>query len=510
MNNLNILKKYFSPAGTAESEGNILDAAFIDVNDHLEIINPPYASPRLLIGKKGSGKSAFVRVFKSRMLSAGMPVLLLKPNDLDLNDLKPEDSLGQMVKKARVSLLRAIGIGIGTQLNGFLVTGTDSKLATFAVENGAKERDMLQKLHLVLTEIGKSATLVDFKSITNALQAISAKQIEDAIYQNIGKTKKAFFVLLDDTDQLAAPADKTHLNRIWAFLLATRTILDDCDGIRMIITLRREVWTRLQRDEAGQRDQVDHFRGLVHHLNPTEDHVKAILLRRLELAKHVLIENHLLNKLDQFSDEFAPFFEGSGVLLPYTNIHTSWCDLIVKRSRERPRDAIQLVAHLAKWADKSGRQKISENEVPFCLKIYSEERADDIKREADAECPQIKEIIRSFAKIEYTEGSFKANADQIQKHLLLLPNRFGIQLFGQSLNGGRHDHALLLWKYLFDIGFFGARSDDSSQPRGFDHTVAFESLDLISKERWNDMQKFIWEINPAYRDFLIAERPRLF
>jgi hypothetical protein len=51
--------------------------------------------------------------------------------------------------------------------------------------------------------------------------------------------------------------------------------------------------------------------------------------------------------------------------------------------------------------------------------------------------------------------------------------------------------------------------DDPDKPRGFDHKMVLNQPDLICAERWSDLAKYEWEINPAYRDFLISENAGL-
>jgi hypothetical protein len=92
-------------------------------------------------------------------------------------------------------------------------------------------------------------------------------------------------------------------------------------------------------------------------------------------------------------------------------------------------------------------------------------------------------------------------------HLVKLPGQMGIFIYGKSLSANKNE-IFLLWRFLYDIGFFGARIETDvtkNQPKGFDHLMANKTPDLINKDRWNDMQKCTWEINPAYRDYLISE-----
>ena len=92
------------------------------------------------------------------------------------------------------------------------------------------------------------------------------------------------FLLFDDTDQVASPSDSLHLNRLWALILALRKLSEELTNLTIIVTLRSDIWLRLQRDEKGQRDQIDHFRPLIVDLAVGEDLLARILRRRFELA----------------------------------------------------------------------------------------------------------------------------------------------------------------------------------------------------------------------------------
>jgi len=49
--------QYYVPTGTTEGERHILRDAFVQFDQYAKIITPPPGSPRILVGKKGSGKS---------------------------------------------------------------------------------------------------------------------------------------------------------------------------------------------------------------------------------------------------------------------------------------------------------------------------------------------------------------------------------------------------------------------------------------------------------------------
>ena len=482
MNALKILLDYFG-SGTAETELNFLDKAFVPHEDYLEIITLSPASPRLLVGKKGSGKSAFLKFFSIQMSEGGIPVLMLRPKDIALEINETTDtSLGSLTRIAEKALLKAIGIQIGAGKSGLLIKDEDKKLFQLAQEEGYKNEDTVQKILNILTPLGMSIKKIDFKKISSSIKGVKDNQIKESIQSSFANSQNLFYLLIDDTDQLASPDKPDHLNRIWAFLLATRSIMEECNNIKCIITLRNEVWKRLGRSEAGQRDQVDHFRNSIYFLNPDEESVRKIIEKRLLLA-----QDKLGNKT-KYTDLYAPFFETERVIIPSTESeYRYWSDFIVKSSRERPRDAIQLVSMLAHDSKSKKNDTILSDNAKSILETYSEQRVDDLKREVDEECPEIKEIVRSFAGKKYDHGSFTFKPESAYNHLNKLPSNFSLKLFGKVLSPDKREDIFSLWRFLHEIGFLNARKSDTRMKHGYRHISSEEDPELVSISRWNDM-----------------------
>jgi hypothetical protein len=47
--------------GTAEAEGDFLSEVFVPFDTYAEVLSVPSRAPRLMVGKKGSGKSSLLR-----------------------------------------------------------------------------------------------------------------------------------------------------------------------------------------------------------------------------------------------------------------------------------------------------------------------------------------------------------------------------------------------------------------------------------------------------------------
>lgn len=493
--NLKVLIQYFQ-SGTAEGDESFLENVFVPFEQYIDIITIPIGAPRILLGNKGSGKSALLRFFNAQMNEIEMPCLLMRPKDINIPQ-NSDSSLGALTRSCEAAILKAIAGNLGKEIKGLVINEDEKRLLASARSEGLRDDDIIEKMFSLLAPLGKDLVGIDFSKLKLTAPQISTTSIKNSIESNLGKSGKLFYVLIDDTDQIAAPNEPNHLNRIWAFLLASRVIMENCPNIKFIISMRDEVWRRLKRDNSGQRDQVDHFRNLISKINPSEEEIKLIIIKRLEFVNNKLgLRPHLT--------PYNSFFEGNHVLIPTTTEQFRyWDDFIVKRSRERPRDSIQLIYKLAKFALKEGSDNILPKHVLDIMSDYSEERVDDLKRECEQECPQIKEIIRSFSDLQYTEGAFTLHPQDTADFLNTLTTRFSINLLGKTLKHNDNNSTFSLWRFLHEIGFLNARISDSRKEKGFRHIKPEDDPELISPARWNDIQSLTWEIHPSYRDYLI-------
>lgn len=332
--NLNQLLSWF-PSGTAEGEKTILERVFVYVDEFANVMNPPVSNPYLLIGNKGSGKSAIIDFARRVLHQQGVPAILITPFDIDCSELSESHSTGDMVRAFYNVLMSSIATRLSESSTGWF-DGDRATLYREAVESGNRSPDFASRMGKFLAEIAKPLIKVDinkaFPDLTSSTQADLEKAIERSL------NAKSFYVFIDDTDQVANPDKPGHLNRIWALMLAVRRLTEKVPEVKAVVSLRAEVWQRLQVDSAGQRDQTDHFKSLCIMLRSSRGLVENIIDRRLALAAEALKYR---------GDPYVPFFKGELARAPFSEDFRSWKDLIVVRSRERPRDAIQLINALA-------------------------------------------------------------------------------------------------------------------------------------------------------------------
>lgn len=489
--NLEELRRWF-PSGTAEGERGILEKVFVYTNEFKDIIAPLPGNPLLLIGKKGSGKSAIID-FALRVLGyQDVPAIAIRPSDIDSSGIGADDAVGDLTRKFNVVLVSSIAAKLSEKPANFL-RGDAATLYHEAVNAGKISPDAVGRIANVLAISSRIATKVDLNKLLPELMSSTTREVEEAIANTVAD--KRFYIFIDDTDQIANPEKPGHLNRIWALILAVRSLTSNIPELRAIISLRTEVWERLRTEAAGQRDQTDHFTNLCIRLSSDEEQVARIIERRLSFAAAACGRQDMI---------YEAFFSGDVARAPSSEEYRSWRHLITVRSRQRPRDAIQMIGALSTKARLDKKPKIDEDTFRAVMPEFSENRAMLFGQEVERECPQGVDVLRTFSTVTYPQGGFRLTAEEAKSHIAAITSRFGVVIYGTTLRPGNDDHIFILWRFLYISGVLNARISDQFQRAGFNHVDADRDPMLVSKARWNQMQQMLWEVNTAFRDFLVS------
>jgi Cdc6-like AAA superfamily ATPase len=315
-------------------------------------LSAPLGSPRIIVGNKGVGKTAIIERTFNANREQDIPSVLLRPDDIDLSKIGNASDVATVKKVLFEALVGAVAAQIGSKLKGLLDEST-AELHKLAVKKGLKAADRVEKGLTLLSTIAKPLTQIDFNQLSQALSGGESQgRLYEALKQHLSSRTSLFVLLVDDTDQIASPDDLNHLNRIWGLLLAIRKLANDLPNIECLVTLRTEIWMRLQRDEKGQRDQVDHIRPLVVNLRAQDEHMARILDKRIfAAAAHI----------GHTGSAWEAFFESQEMVLPGSNEKRSWRSFLLKSSRERPRDLIQLVGSLIETAQRRRHIRITRS-----------------------------------------------------------------------------------------------------------------------------------------------------
>ena len=485
----NLLK--YVRSGTAEGDRPFLGETFVSPSqfDQLCAIEP--GSMRLLIGNKGIGKSAVVEWIAKVAGKRSLPCLLIRPDNIVTTSQPSSFDLGSLKAYYYEVLLRTIAAKIGSDLKGFL-KGDAARLYNEAKQRGIAQGDIVQTALELISAISLPVNKVNGVQLAKELAAAnSAQNLTAAINRQLLSTGSLFYLLIDDTDQLAAPDQATHLNRIWGLILAVRRLAGECTAIRPIVSLRSSVWTRLTTESLGQRDQTDHMRGLVIPLLADDTLMQAIIRRRLERA--AADAGHLR------TDPYPVFFEGNDMTLPTSDERRSWPSFIIKSARERPRDAIQLIKNMVDAAIKASHVKIGSDDASRAMSVYSSERVDDVVNEFSIDCKNIREIIDSLVDCE-----FESDFESIRRHMRTVPSIASLVVRGVQMKPEIDEDAIVLLELMHEAGVINPRVPDRTKDRQFRHINFHDDATFVRLSNWNDMQGATWEIHPAFRTYLMG------
>ena len=492
MRSLDALKRYCL-TGTTEGDKSFIKKAFINHDQLSNLLSIEPGGMRILVGNKGTGKTAILEWISAVTASKKLPSLLLRPDNLKTDMLGASSDIGSLKNHFYSALIHGIATQIGANLKGFLV-GDKAILFNEAKKAGKTSPDYVEKTLELLTAISVPVTKVDGVKLAKELAGDgNPNALIAAINNHLLSTGNIFILLIDDTDQVAIPTQSDQLNRIWALLLAVRKLGGECKTLRCIVSLRSEIWTRLISEELGQRDQTDHLRDLVVSLRVSDDLMKKILLRRLTLAA---------KDADNFKgDPYNLFFDGDRVTLPTSTETRPWDTFILKSARERPRDVIQLVRKMIDRAEKNHSQKIDNRAAADGMKDFSKERVQDLATEFSQDCQTIKKIIDGFAQLKFEVGY-----DEILTHLKSVGSEFSLIIRGETIKPNDQNHALYLLKFLHETGFINPKVLDNRQDRGFRHISFEDNPDFVESANTNEMKQATWEIHPAFRSYLLGKK----
>ncbi len=497
MNNLKELSNYC--IGTAESEEGLgcVDKIFVEPRAMDDIMSMCPGSPKLLVGNKGNGKTLIMTELRNRLERQGLEVLYATPSDIIGGDTPNGEEPAVLRDFYFRALVCGVASRLGAKLRGF-VSGLDAILARQSLANGERSPDIVEKCLDGLSKF--TSILVSKKDIVEISKGLhdkpSARSLENAVKDHMCGTSAPFYVFLDEPDDVGT--ENSAASRLWGLLNACREFSKKVKNLRCIVSLRTEMWHLLAHSESGRKN-IDHFAPLVTFINPAEKDIENIVEKRLRFVAQRL---GVCNPIDA-QDFYSMFFEGRQVELPppARDEPRSWQDYILKSSRARPRDAIQLIKTLADNAYLKNRKLIGSIDVRECSSRFSKTRLELLESEYAKDFPSAKHVYESFAGHNFSIPT--ENLHQILEQLIASGH---IVVHGKALTRSGGDGVFELWNMLFQTGFINPCVPDARKMKNYRHVFYEENDTLVSPGNYKNMCKYTWEIHPAYRAYLYTLR----
>lgn len=415
---------------------------------------------RLVIGHKGIGKSALLKIAYLEDIESNELSLWLQPNDIS-GSWSVEGTFVDRVE------------GIKNNLLGIIADHAFRKLSVAgkALEDRPVLASARQLLGYVLDFAGNSSTGLDAKIASNFLK------------------KKMIKIYIDDIDR-GWSATRRDIENISALINATRDLTNGVEkNLQFRIGIRSDAYNLVrENDESG-----DKFEPNVVPVAWSNHDILVLMAKRVSQYFGIDISEANLTRKGQaeISEYLSPViverFDGEG---HWANrpIH----NVLLSLTRQRPRDLVKLLAGAATIAETRGRNRIETIDLTDSFPDYSKGRISDLISEFKSELPEIQRVL-------YNMKPTAREAKEKQKHFLYsndeLIRKLNSIASNQSIKfkNGWQATGRSLAEFLFKIDFVIARRDTATGIERFfysDHSKLQNSFADFG---------FSWEVHPAYR-----------
>ena len=473
------LKHLYFGKDDAESDSaseGLLSSSFLVTSAYQRAVA---GKKRLIIGRKGSGKSAICLRLLSEYAPSGR-ACIVTPDEISADEVRRFELPGVASEHAKALLWRyIIAIQIGKQL---ISQATKDQLKEveklravreFLVENEELDPTTMDRFWRIIQRITGKLTIKALQETTSIeIQAqssgITLSSKLDVIEANVAAVlnavpvfskTKPLYILIDQIERLWSN-DRGSDQMVVGLLMAANKAWALYPGVQCTIFLRTDIY------EALQFADRDKFRGEESHL----------VWNRKELLE--LVERRAMSSLSVKSEIlWQSYFPGTVDNVPAKE----W---LVQRTLLRPRDVIQLCNACRDTAEAKGHEMIDQEDLREASQLYSGWKHNDLLNEWRINFPFLTDLFVLFANQSFTVKKSKL-AERFAKVNEALVKRYPSYESSLSLEP--------LLEILFDIGFIGISLDNKivysfENPNGFD--PACETL----------------VIHPAFREALRSER----
>lgn len=420
---------------------------------------------RIVVGHKGVGKSAILKMSALEDEEGGYLNLWIRPNDL----VKYTDYENPDINKMIEIWKRAI---------------------TDLVFNKTIER-----LGIADSEANNSMLLHSLVGVINAIRELVRKKLGD-VADATAKVIAANFlkdetirVYIDDLDRgwKGRPQDIANIS---ALLNAIRDLCGEDNRLQFRIGLRTDVYFIVRTSD----ESTDKIESALIWLAWTNHEILVVTAKRISSYFRVEVSDSDLSGFDQnqitskyLSRVMEPRFHGRG---KWEN--TSTHKILTSLVRRRPRDMVKLLHGAARSAEEHGHDLIKTSDFQETFESYSNERLQDIINEFRTELPLVEALVqgmRPTTKEKTTLESFLFTNDRL---LNKLKNIMQNQNF--VFANGTPATAKSLAEFLYKIDFIIARKDEE----GGETIRKYFDQNRILQSQFADFG-FKWEVHPAYR-----------
>lgn len=319
---------------------------------------------RILVGHKGTGKSALFKVAMSEEKEKGNLPILIKPDDIaELG--KADENFLLRIRQWKYGLNKIIGEKIFLEL-GLLDDHVSSKLTKFGIK------------------------LVSFvyESVVAIREYVDLTPTQKLLIDNFKKSQK-IIVYIDDLDR-GWVGSKDDIIRISALLNSIRDMANENPGLFFKVSLRSDVYFLVRTSD----ESTDKIESSVVWFSWTNHEILVMLIKRVltffgeAFDEKALLQSHQRDIKHYLDPIMESVFSGRGKWQK-----VAMYKVLMSLIRKRPRDLVKLCTQAARQAHIDKSTKICTSHFQSVFEDYSQGRIQDTINEYRTELPLIEKLI---------------------------------------------------------------------------------------------------------------------
>jgi hypothetical protein len=263
-------------------------------------------------------------------------------------------------------------------------------LQKLAIKDGFSKPDLVTKFSKLLAKVTPHGGKIARALLADQAANLTKNNLADVVDRYLAVRNKTLWLFIDDIDEAVAKSSGGAFDygACWAIVAAAIELSEDIAALKCVISVRSDIWhlmTHTHRHGAERKDKL----GQIHELKFSEDELKTIFNKRIELAASDA----------KSKSGISTFFQDRTITLPgMTGEKRTWDQWLAKIARFHPRDLVKAVQMLITSAKQKQSTVIGDEQAHAILLDFGRQRIENIADEYGQICPQIGDLLNDLTE----------------------------------------------------------------------------------------------------------------